>query len=236
MRSGWNCSIPSGFSLIADELDRDPGHGAQREGRAAPSVAVHLGQHHAGDADLLMELLGDFYGVLTGHGVGDQQHLRRVQPSADLGDLAHHRLVDDGAAGRVDDDIVEPHPVGVLDRFLGQIRRFPVRLVEDRDVELLTERLELGHGGRAVRVCRHHDRSLPLLAQQQRQLRRQRRLARALEADQQDDVRRVGGGVDPGRAAAEHLDQLVVDDLDDLLGRVEPLQDVRAERLLLDRI
>jgi hypothetical protein len=48
-------------------------------------------------------------------------------------------------------------------------------------------------------------------------------------------VRRLVGGVDPGRAAAQHFHQLVMHDLDDLLGGVQPLEHVSAERLLLHR-
>ena len=41
----------------AEQLDRLAGDGAHRERRAAAPVAVHAGQHDAGEADALVEVL-----------------------------------------------------------------------------------------------------------------------------------------------------------------------------------
>src|SRR5262249_37661708 len=63
-------------------------------------------------------------------------------------------------------------------------------------------------------------------------LRRRRRLARALEASEQNHRELAEG--EPGLALAHQLRELVVDDLHDLLARREALQDLVAERLLTD--
>ena len=86
----------------------------------------------------------------------------------------------------------------------------------DRDVERPPERLELVGGGGPVRVRGDEERSAAELDDVPRELRRGRRLARALEADQRDD-RRVA--LEPERpiAGRQQLDELVVDDLHDLL-------------------
>ena len=76
---------------------------------------------------------------------------------------------------------------------------------------------------------------MPLLAEPQRQLAGQRGLARSLEAEQHDHGRRVLGQAYPPRLATQDGDELLVDDLDDLLGRVEGLRDLSPERPLLDR-
>src|SRR2546422_869771 len=65
-----------------------------------------------------------------------------------------------------------------------------------------------------------------------RELRGGRRLARALEPDEHDHRRRMGRRGEPVAAAAEELDQLIVDHLDDLLGRRQRPQDVLAHGLL----
>ena len=60
---------------------------------------------------------------------------------------------------------------------------------------------------------------------------RGRGLARALQADHQDHDRRDGVEVEVGDGAAQHLDQVIVDDLDDHLARRDRADDVGADRL-----
>ena len=66
----------------ADQLDRLAGDGAHRERRAAAAVAVDAGEHDAGDADALVEGLGEVDRVLAGERVGDEQDLVRVGVAA----------------------------------------------------------------------------------------------------------------------------------------------------------
>ncbi len=87
---------------------------------------------------------------------------------------------------------------------------------------------QLLDGGRALEVGAHQQRVASLLLEPAGQLGRGRRLAGTLQAGQQHDRRRPRGVGDPQRLAAERLDQLVVDDLDDLLARREALGQVRA--------
>ena len=64
-----------GFFADADELDWHTCYGGDGQGRAAPRVAVHLREYQAGQPDSLVELLGDTYGLLAGHGVHDKEGL-----------------------------------------------------------------------------------------------------------------------------------------------------------------
>jgi hypothetical protein len=64
-------------------------------------------------------------------------------------------------------------------------------LAVDGDLDLLAELLELVDRGRALEVGGDHGRLLALLAQKQRELRGCGRLARALEAGEQDHRRRA---------------------------------------------
>ena len=66
----------------AEQLDRLAGDGAHRQRRAAAPIAVDAGQHDAGDADALVEILGEIDGVLAGEAVGDEQDLMRVRAPA----------------------------------------------------------------------------------------------------------------------------------------------------------
>ena len=98
----------------ADQLDRLAGDGAHRKRRAAAAVAVHAGQHEAGDADALVEVAREVDGVLAGQRIGDQQDFVRIGRPLDLGHLGHQRLVDMGAAGGVEDDDVVAAELGRL--------------------------------------------------------------------------------------------------------------------------
>ncbi len=66
----------------AGELDRLAGDRAHRQRRAAARVAVHPGQDHAGELDLVDEALGDVDRVLAGHRVGDEQDLVRLRTTS----------------------------------------------------------------------------------------------------------------------------------------------------------
>src|SRR3954467_7857912 len=88
------------------EQDRLAGDGLDRQRRAAAGVAVELGEDHAVELRDLGELLGDVDGVLAGHGVDDQQHVRGPDGLLDLGQLRHKNFVDVEAARGVDDQPV----------------------------------------------------------------------------------------------------------------------------------
>jgi hypothetical protein len=88
---------------------------------------------------------------------------------------------------------------------------------------------------------RGHQRLAPvLLADPLGELCGGSRLARALQADHHDHHRRLGGEIqllgDRAIPAAQHLDQLVVDDLDDLLARGDRAQHIVPDGLFGDRV
>ena len=85
----------------------------------------------------------------------------------------------------------------------------------------LTEKLPPNLGRHALRA----------LAQAIADLGGGRGLARALQAHHQDDDRRDGVEVEVGDGAAQHLDQVIVDDLDHHLARRDRADDVGADRL-----
>ena len=151
----------------------------------------------------------------------------------DLLQLDHQPIVDLEPAGRVDDHIVQAFVARPLERITRDIGRAGLgALGMNRDVQLLAKRLELGDRGRPIDIGRNQQRALALLAQIQRQLSRQRGLAGALQAIQQDH-RRAGLGLFQRHIGlAKQLDQLIVDDLDHLLRRRQALGDLFADRLL----
>ncbi len=105
---------------------------------------------------------------------------------------------------------------------------------EDGDPGALTVDLELVDRVGPLQVGRDEQRADALLLEPQRELGRERRLAGTLEAGQHDHGRRGLREAQPAGLAAEDRDQLLVDDLDDLLRRVERAADLLAAGPLLD--
>ena len=153
----------------------------------------------------------------------------------DLGDLAHHRLIDVQASGGVDD-----HGVPSLGRRPGRERCDIVRDASridstHRDTELLSQCLELVDRGGTMDVGRDKQRMAALFAEHVRELRCCRRLPRALKSCEDDDRRRRLGARKRRGRSPEHVDDRVVDDLDDLLGAGDRFEHPLAERALTDR-
>ena len=122
---------------------------------------------------------------------------------------------------------------GDLDRISDAVAR--LRRV-DRDAGLLADDLELGDGVGALEVGRDQHRRAALLLEPAAELAGQRGLTRTLQTGEHDHGRRVLGELDPSRLATEDRDEFLVDDLDDLLGRVERLADLGAGGPLPDPV
>ncbi len=228
------------FELLArgGEHDRPAGDVADRQGGAAAGVAVELGQHDAVEADALHERLRRRDGVLADHGVDHEQDLVGRDRVADVGGLLHHLLVDAQAAGGVDDDDVVLQAAGLVDGAAGHLDRVAdaaARLGRvDGDLGALAHDLELLDGVGPLEVGGDQHGRVALLAQPPGELAREGCLARALEARQHDDGGRGLGEAEPAGLTAEDPDQLVIDDLDDLLRRIQRLGDLGTAGALLD--
>ncbi len=144
----------------------------------------------------------------------------------------HQVLVDLEAPGRVDDHDVPPLRARLLDPHLRGLDR--LRPGEDRNLDLPPELLQLVDGRRTLEVGGDERRRAVLLAEQQRQLGGRGRLARPLEAGEQDHGRPLAREDELGVPRAHQRRQLFVDDLHDLLAGSEAAGDVLAEGALLD--
>src|ERR671933_882649 len=219
----------------AGEQDRLAGDRLDAERRAAAGVAVELAHEHAVELDGLGELLGDVDRVLAGHRVDDEQDVVRLDRAAHLDELVHERRVDVQAAGGVDDEDVLAVHLGLVERPPRDVDRRAVgALLVDVGADLRAELDELVDRGRAVDVARRHrDRRAVLGLQVARELRAGGRLAGALQAGHEDHGRRARREGDAHRGAANERGELLVDDLDDLLARVELADHLGAHRALL---
>ncbi len=227
--------------LLAGGREHDRLAGQRRDGQrgATSRVTVELGQHHAVVADAVEERLGGRDRVLADHRVNDEQHFVRFNGVPDGTGLRHHLRVDAQPAGGVDDDHVVLGPPRLLQGAASDRDRVAHAIArggrEHRHAGALAEHLELLHRVGPLQVAGDEQRGVALLLQPQRELAGERRLTGPLEAREHDHGRRGLGEPQPPRLAAEDGDELLVDDLDDLLGRVQCGRDFLAAGPLLDR-
>lgn len=207
--------------------------------RAAPprGVTVHLGEHDAGDAQLLVEGIGHRDGILTRHGVRHEENLLRREGGLEGRQFVHQGFIDvQTACG------VEQYGGALLLFRVGEGRTDDVQRLHVRRgliiwyIELSGQRHELVDGRRAVYVDRHEIRTHLALAQQVGDLGGRGGLTRTLQAHHHDHTGLCPAQVEFGGAAAQKFDKLVVDDLDDLLCRGEALEYVLSEAAFLDPI
>ena len=227
------------------EEDRQAGHVPHGQGRAAAGIAVELGQDDAGDVDALLERVRGGDGVLADHGVDDEEDLVGIDGVADLGRLLHHLGVDAEAPRGVDDDDRVELGLRLLEGGLRDLDGIALGLLvlardaglggEDRDPRPLSDHRQLGDGVGALKVRGDEHGRLARGLEVARELARERRLARALEPREHDDGRARLRPSERARRSAEDLDELLVDDLDDLLRRVQRGRDLGAEGALADR-
>jgi hypothetical protein len=103
---------------------------------------------------------------------------------------------------------------------------------ENRNAGALAHDLQLGDGIGALEVGGDEQWRVPLVLEELAELAGQGRLARALEAGKHDDGRWVLGQPELAGLATEDRDEFLVDDLDDLLRRVQRSRDLSAESAL----
>ncbi len=94
-------------------------------------------------------------------------------------------------AGGVEDHDVETLLASGLDTEPGRSNRIAAIEREHRELDLLAELLELVHGGRTLEIAGDERGVLPVAAEHQAELRRSRRLARALQAREENHRRRT---------------------------------------------
>ena len=105
---------------------------------------------------------------------------------------------------------------------------------EHRHPGPLADDLQLVHRGGPLQVAGHQQRRVSLAAKPGGQFAGERRFTGALQAGEHDDGRRRFGERQPAGFAAQDADEFFVDDLDDLLCRVEGTGHLGAPGAVLD--
>ena len=238
---------PGGHPVRVEDLELVEllAHGGELDGlagdrlhgqRGTPArIAVELREQDAVECDPLLERARDGDRLLARHRVQDEEDVERLDGVAHVGELVHQRLVDLQPAGGVHDHDVAPVGCGAVDALAGGDDGVRGLGAVDGHLQLAPELLELVDGGGSLEVGGDEPRTLLLvLAQVERELRGGGRLAGPLQPAEEHHRRRTSEG-EPRVARPHQHGQLVVDDLDDLLARLEALQHVLTERALTDR-
>ena len=182
-RSAWNGSRSCSRSPMptnAIGTPTTPTTDSAAPPRASPSIFVSTTPV---TPIAVMELAGALDRVLPGHRVGDVQQVRRLDRRLDRLELRHQLVVDVQPARRVDDERVEPEVLRRRQRARRARDRIHLarRIVHAR-ADLPGQHRQLLDRRRPPHVGRDQHRMPALLRQPPRQLRRRRRLARALQA------------------------------------------------------
>ena len=200
---------------------------------AATGVAVHLRHDDAVEVDALGKRGRHVHDVLAGHRVDNHKDLVGLDGALDGLGFLHHLVIDVQAARRVDDDDIAQVVDGILHAFLRDGDRvLPVAAI-DAHPHLIAECLELIGGSRAVHVARDEQGRVLFLLQTIRELGCGSRLARALQADEHDDVGNAAREDELRVGATQKLGELVEHDLHDVLRRSKRLEHLGGEAALL---
>src|SRR3954447_8067087 len=199
----------------ADQLHRQAELVRDRHGDAALRGAVELRQRHTADLDGLAEEARLLEAVLPGGRVDHEQRLVRrafealPDDAVHLGELVHQVRLGVQPTGGVDDDHVAASRLRRLDRVVGDRGRVSPALRADEvracapgpDLDLLLRR-------RAEGVARRDEHRVAVLGEPSRELADRRRLARAVDADDEDQAGTPVEFEAPG--VAEHRGDLLL--------------------------
>ncbi len=220
----------------ADELDRHAGDGLDRQRGAAAGVAVELRHDHAVKLQRLVERLRAVDGVLAGHRIDHQIDLIGSHALVDHRELVHQLGVDVQTTGGVEDRYVGSRFLGLLHRGVAEGDGvFRVKIGVDRQAKLLAEHLQLLDGGGTLQVGRHQQRLAAAGGQDLPELAAGRRLARTLQAAEHQH-RDVAAEMERMIDRPHQADQLLVDDVNELLGGIERFENRFAHGLLANAL
>jgi hypothetical protein len=217
----------------AGELDRLARDGLQAQRRAAAGVAVQLGQDRAGDVQGLVKMVA----TLTASWPVAASSTSRIScglvKSRKPHQFLHQRLVNLQAAGRVENEGVAVILPGEIQRLAGDFQdvRFPFLTKTGRtncwpSVSNCSMAPDDRRPPRPARACGPaYGAGGPAW--------RWRSFCPSRAADHHDATG-IAAQSQAGVGRAEQFDQFIVDDLDDLLARLNALDDLLAEGLGFD--
>ncbi len=225
------------FFAHADKANRDARNLFNRKRRAATGIAIHLRKTDARKVQPVEKSFRDIDRFLANHRIRDKEDFLGLHRIASLFEFLHQLFVYLQATRGIVDDDIETVLFRVFASVLDDFDRISFSLVIHRNPDGFSEDLQLFDGRRAIDVRRDEKRFLLALAPQiERNLCSKSRLAGSLETDHHDADRRLSRKDKFLRFAAHHLDQFIVDDLDNLLPGRHRRENLLSHRLFLHRL
>ena len=213
-----------------DELDRLTAHFADGKCRTTAGIAIQLGEHSPGNANLLMEGTGEFGRFLANHRIHYQQHLIGLHSGANSHHFPHHFGVDLKAACGVDQKGVVALRLRL--RQTGRSDLFRLRVcsqTEHINPNLPTKGFQLLDGSGAIHIRTHHEGATALIFEVEAQLGRGRGFTRPLQTGHQNNRGSLRGAGQWCVIATHHIHKLIVDYLDELLVGADPPHHLSAD-------
>ena len=230
--------VVQGFAR-GGEHDGLAGDGSHGKCGTTAGVAVELGQDHTGEVHAFVERLGRVDGVLADHGVDDEQDFVGVDGGADVRRLLHQFSVNAEASGGVDNDHVVQLGLGFGEPGQGHchgIASGAFKFAADTGVRgenwnagALTVDLQLLDSIGALQISGHQERAVPLTLEPLGKLAGEGGFTGTLQTSQHDHGGWVFRQIDAAGFPTKDGNQFLIDNLDDLLRRVQRLIDLGAE-------
>ncbi len=172
----------------ADKFDRLARHRLQTERRAAPRVAVQLGQDRPGDLQRLVEMRGHIDRLLPRGRVKNKEDFLRFDQVAQPHQFLHQRLVDLQPAGGVENQRVAIILPGEVKGFAGdfQAHPFPLCVTKTGKPSCLASVSNWSMAAGPVNVHRDQQRRAGLFVEQAGQFGAGSRFAGAVQTDHHD--------------------------------------------------
>ena len=166
-----------------------------------------------------MEFSGGAHGILTNHGIRDEENLAGLQLFLQHAQLVHQFIVDVQAAGGVHEDHVAGGKFRFLDGAFDDFERFiRARARPNCGTDCFGNLGELFAGGGTINVRGNDDGPVSMLGKPFGELARSRGLTGALQTDNHPHRRRARGKERLG-VLAKHGGEFVANHLDNLLVR-----------------
>jgi hypothetical protein len=227
------------FLADANEFDRLSRDRFEAEGSPTACVTVEFREDGPGDVEGLIELGGDVDGFLTGGGIENEEDFLGFDQVTESDQFLDKRFVDLETSGGIENEGVTVLGPGMIERFAGESEQICFTAAQvDREIELTPQRFELVHGGRAMKVGGDEEWLTSLFEEEAGQFPTGGGFTGAVEPHQ-ENAGRIPAELNGGMGRAEETDHFILDDLDDLLARLDALDDFLTEGLgfdLLDEI
>lgn len=221
------------FLAGTDQFDRSAGDGLHGEGSTTAGVAIELGEDDTGEGNGFVEMLGNVDGFLAEGGVGYEEDFVGLDNFLKVFDFVDEVFIDLETACGIENESIDVLFFGPFEGSLTDFRDVLVRaLGENGEPFLLSKHFELVDRGGAIDVTGDEGGLVAFFLERVGEFDGGSGFTGAVEADHH--YAEGLGVVELGGTFAEHGDEVVVDNLNDLLTWGDGFYDILAEAVFFD--